>query len=78
MQNRVDEIQSLVPISCWGHCAGKDNPADIPSRSLTTVELSVSKLCRFGPNWSEMTLNPVSDSAGEIAESCISEMKVAD
>ena len=78
VQNRVDEIRSLVPISSWDHCAGKDNPADIPSRGLTIVELSVSKLWRSGPNWLEMTLNPVSDLAGGIPESCIPEMKVAD
>ena len=42
VQNRVDEVRSLVPISCWDHYAGKDNPADISSQSLTTVELSVS------------------------------------
>ena len=78
VQNKVDEIRSLVPISCWDHCAGKDNPADIPSQGLTTTELSVSKLWRSGPNWLEMTLNPVPDLAGEIPESCIPEMKVAD
>jgi hypothetical protein len=57
VQNRVDEIWNVVPISCWNHCAGKDNPADFPSRGLTTLELSV---WRSGPNWLETTFNPMS------------------
>ena len=79
VQNRVDEIQNLVPISCWDHCAGTDNPADIPSRGLAAPEFSVSKLWRSGPNWLKMTLSFVSALPTEdVPEPCIIEMKAAD
>ena len=48
--NRVCEIRKLLPIDCWRHCPGKDNPADLPSRGLALSELSVSKLWRQGPS----------------------------
>ena len=49
IQNRVNEIRRLVPVECWGHCSGKDNPADIPSRGLSSMDLAVSKLWQYGP-----------------------------
>ena len=51
IQNRVNEIRKLVPPVCWSHCSGKDNPADIPSRGLTPLELSVNVLWQRGPCW---------------------------
>ena len=51
LQNRVKEIRQLVPAEFWNHCPGKDNPADLPSRGLTPIELSFSKLWRNGPEW---------------------------
>ena len=33
------------------HCAGRDNPADIPSRGLTPKELATSELWMNGPDW---------------------------
>ena len=33
------------------HCSGKENPADLPSRGLTPLELSASALWRRGPLW---------------------------
>ena len=47
VQNRVNG----VPGSRWQHCDGKDNPADIPSRGLSPVELSKCPLWKEGPKW---------------------------
>ena len=51
IQNRVNEIRKLVPSECWDHCPGQENPADMPSRGITTSELAASKLWRSGPEW---------------------------
>ena len=49
MQNRVLEIRKLFPVECWKHIPGIKNPADIPSRGTTPLELLVSKLWQNGP-----------------------------
>lgn len=74
VQNRVNEIRDLVPVSCWDHCAGKDNPADIPSRGVTGTELAASKLWRKGPDWSDFPMQLPE----EIPEQCVVEMKAAE
>ena len=51
VQHRVEEIRRLTSVHCWSHCAGKNNPADIPSRGLTSLELSTNNLWRDGPAW---------------------------
>jgi len=35
VQNRVTDIRRLVAVQHWSHCAGKDNPADMPSRGIS-------------------------------------------
>ena len=49
VQNRVNEIRNLTPAKYWGHCPGKDNPADVPSRASTPLELSVNVLFEKWP-----------------------------
>lgn len=39
VQNRLDEIQRLISPEFWSHYPGKENPADLPSRGLTAVEV---------------------------------------
>ena len=49
VQNRVLEIRRLIPPECWGHCTGRGNPADIPSRGHTPKQLAESQLWMTGP-----------------------------
>ena len=48
VQCRVMEIREHLPSSCWCHCPGVENSADLPSRGL---ELANSELWIHGPKW---------------------------
>ena len=37
--NRTIEIRTLLPDATWKHCAGKDNPAELPSRGVSLAQL---------------------------------------
>lgn len=76
IQNRVNEVRSLTPTECWSHCSGKDNPADVPSRGLTPLELSVNLLWRKGPEWLSDKLDN-EEQMDEMPEGCATEMKAA-
>ena len=76
VQHRVNEIRKLIPAECWDHCAGKSNPADIPSRGLTPLELVASKLWRKGPDWLQISFT-MSNLPDEIPELCTEEMKAS-
>ena len=47
--NRVSAIQSLTNPSCWHHCPGKQNPADLLTRGISASELIASRLWVAGP-----------------------------
>ena len=49
--NRVMEIQSLLDPSVWRYCPGPQNPADVPTRGMSSNELKESRLWREGPAW---------------------------
>ena len=51
VQNRVQEIRSLVPKEKWNHCPGLENPADIATRSSNPVKLSEDSRWFKGPEW---------------------------
>ena len=73
VQKRVNEICEGVPVTSWSHCLDTLNPADLPSRGLTTEELSRSTLWRGGPDLSQIPENvQLSD---DLPESCSAEMK---
>ena len=76
VQNRVQEIRRNVHPDLWYHCPGLTNPADLPSRGLTMMELSVSQLWRMGPEW--LGLGAPVHSDGEsfsMPKSCLQELK---
>ena len=73
VQNRVNEIRESVPVSSWSHCPGMLNPADLPTRGLTTEELSRNTLWRNGPDLVQIPENvQLSD---DLPEPCTAEMK---
>ena len=51
VQNHVTEIRWTISPSCWSHCPGNSNLADLPSRGLSLQELSKSILWHRGPDW---------------------------
>ena len=77
VNNRVNATRALVAPRCWSHCAGSDNPADIPSRGMAASELANSLLWFHGPTWlrEPITLPDEIKDLGEIPEECRQEMK---
>ena len=81
IQNRVNEIRKLTPISSWKHCPGHINPADIPSRGMTPTDMVKCELWNRGP---AMLHEKVEEEEHrvlgitEIPEECIEEMKIAE
>ncbi|GFU94500.1 integrase catalytic domain-containing protein [Trichonephila clavipes] len=55
IKNRVQEIQLLSDPMQWGHCPGKDNPADLLSRGTSAVKLAQNELWCHGPPWLKLT-----------------------
>ena len=47
----MDEIRQLTSKRDWRHCPGNLNPADLPSRSMTGVELVDSSIWWNGPSF---------------------------
>eukprot|EP00731_Ephydatia_muelleri_P009394 Em0004g1732a len=51
VENRIREIRQLIPILVWKHCAGKENPADLPSRGTDLFEITNDPLWLKGPSF---------------------------
>lgn len=74
----MSEIRELLPISCWRHCPGSDNPADIPSRGLTQIELSANRLWHCGPDWQQKAPDESLSDVKEMPADCLTEMNSKD
>ena len=75
VHNRSVEICRLVPVQHWRHCAGKDNPANMPSRGTSSKDLETSLTWRHGPDWlPKFSSADLSDDL-PMPEDCIAEMK---
>ena len=61
VENTVNKICCNVHPSHWSHCPGKQNPADLPSRGHTALEVSVNQLWRQGPEWLCLSWTPCTD-----------------
>jgi len=49
--NRLEEILTHTKAEQWRHCAGPQNPADLPSRGISAEELKCSKMWWNGPDF---------------------------
>ena len=78
VQNRVDEIRELVHPDSWSHCSGRDNPADLPSRGVSPLELSRNVLWWSGPEWLSDGNSVDDHSLPEFPNECLTEMRIKD
>lgn len=78
VQRRTTEIRALLPNATWVHCAGKDNPADLPFRGMSLIQLTTSDLWRKGPDWLTSGEISVCQEDESMPEECIQELKAKD
>ena len=75
VQNRVNEIQTLVPAQHWKHCLGHDNPADLPSRGISLPDLLKESVWFSGPSWLSSSVQAFSCEEEWMPDECTLEMK---
>ena len=75
VENRVVTIRQLVPAQQWRHCPGADNPADVPSRGMSPLELAKNPIWLQGPEWLSKQLEPTAKEHAEIPRECLMEEK---
>ena len=75
VQNRVNEIRTLVPAQRWKHCSGHDNPADLPSRGISLPELLNKSVWFSGPSWLSSPVQASCCDEELMPDECILEMK---
>ena len=49
--NRIAEISEALPVGCWHHIRGTENPIDCASRGMFLSQLAQYKLWWHGPQW---------------------------
>ena len=76
VRNRVAEIRRKVSPKFWSHCACETNPADLPSRGLTLLQLSGNELWHSGPDWLHASTSSEEEpQPSNMPEECLAEMK---
>ncbi len=78
VQNRTTEIRTLLPEAVWSHCAGKNNPADLPSRGMSFTQLAASTLWKNGPDWLRSGELGMWQQEEPLPEECVEELKAKD
>ena len=78
VQNRTTEIRTLLPDATWVHCAGKENPADLPSRGMSLAHLTASDLWRKGLEWLTSEELNVCQEDESMPEECVQELRTKD
>ena len=77
VQNRIMEIRSLVPPSCWSYCPTDANPADLPSRGMKPSDLATSDKWWNGPTFLTLPEEqwPTKPDTALLEENVVREMK---
>ena len=75
VHNRVTDIRRLVAEQHWLHCAGTDNPADLPSCGISSKHLEMNLMWRHGPDWLCKFSSAEHSKEEPTPEDCTSEMK---
>lgn len=82
MRNHVVEIRSLIPLECWRHCPGIENPVDIPSRGASPLEHLANAMWRDGPGIPPPSVWTFEDEGVQSEEStmldCAAELRMSD
>uniref|UniRef100_A0A1X7TD41 DUF5641 domain-containing protein n=1 Tax=Amphimedon queenslandica TaxID=400682 RepID=A0A1X7TD41_AMPQE len=78
VQHHVEKIRRLIPSTCWRHCPGMVNPADLPSRGLKPDELEKNKDWFKGPDWLTTDLNGEKASFEDMPSECIQELRACE
>ncbi len=66
--------KSWLPVECWRHIPGVENPADLPSKGAAPMELLVNKSWRDGL---EVPLN-LDESNADIPPECFEELRASE
>ena len=64
----MDEIRRLTDVLDWNYCPGTQNPADLPSRGLSAIELLDSTLWWNGPSFIAAHAPELTDNVPEEAK----------
>ena len=75
IHNRATEIRKTVPIDCWRHCPGKENPADLRSRGVSPADLKGSSLWWNGPPWLRWDVENHIALSSDIPTECLLELR---